>query len=131
MSLPLLPQEDISSVFLILSIDISTLNLTTRDENLVLNIKKYIKKSGLRGLICLFFMRYRRRTTAAKIYNKELKTVIRVKKANIWTFIELFQRILVKYDLEHERLLNGLEIGERRKKMLKMKTQGEHVEKNF
>ena len=30
--------------------------------------------------------------------------------------MELFQRILVKYDLEYERLLNGLEIGERRKK---------------
>ena len=30
--------------------------------------------------------------------------------------MELFQRILVKYDLEYESISNGLEIGERRKK---------------
>ena len=70
MNPPLLPQEDIAPVFLILSNDISSLNLTSRDENLVLNFKKYIQKNGLRGLICLFFMGSRRQKTAAKFTTK-------------------------------------------------------------
>ena len=66
MSLPLLPQEDILSVFQILSNDISSLNLTSKDENLVIKLKRYIQKEWLKRIDMSIFMGSRRRTTAVK-----------------------------------------------------------------
>ena len=49
----------------------------------------------------------------SEVYPRGLKSLIRVKKPNIWAFIESLEKTLKKYDLEYQRLKNGLDIGER------------------
>ena len=51
-----------------------------------------------------------------EVYHKSLKSSIRVKKPNIWAFMEFSEIKKKKYDLEYQRLKNGLDIGERSRK---------------
>ena len=58
-----------------------------------------------------------------EVYHMSLKSLMRVKKPNIWAFMECFEKNLIKYDLEFQRLKNGLEIGGRSKKSVKNERQ--------
>ena len=51
-----------------------------------------------------------------EVYHKSLKSIIRVKRPNLWAFMEFLEKNLKKHDLEYQRKKNGLEIGGRSKK---------------
>ena len=51
-----------------------------------------------------------------EVYHKSLKSIIRVKRPNLWAFMEFLEKNLKKHDLEYQRKKNGLETGGRSKK---------------
>ena len=45
-----------------------------------------------------------------ELYHKGLKSLVRVRNPNVWSFMEHLENIMKKYDLEFQRLKNGLDI---------------------
>ena len=58
----------------------------------------------------------------AKTYHKTLKSRIKTHRPNIWTFLGCLEEILCDFDLEYERLEQGLEISCPGKKLHKEHT---------
>ena len=58
----------------------------------------------------------------AETYHKTLKSRIKTHRPNIWTFLECLEEILCDFDLEYERLEQGLEISCPGKKLHKEHT---------
>ena len=122
MSLPLLPQDDILTVFQTLVGDTSSLDLKPTEENPLIKLITYMKKEWIKRNDLSVYHAIQKTNNCCESYHKELKSIIRIKRHNI-CFMESLEKILIKYDLEYTRLLNGLEIGERRKKDIEKEKQ--------
>ena len=123
MSLPLLPQDDILPVFQTLVGDTFSLDLKPTEENPLIQLITYMKKEWIKRNDLSVYHAIQKINNCCESYHKELKSIIRIKRPNIWSFMESLEKILIKYDLEYTRLLNGLEIGERRKKDIEKEKQ--------
>ena len=67
-------------------------------------------------MTCQFTIHCKKNNNCCEVYHRSLKSLMRVKKPNIWAFMECLEKNLIKYDLEFQRLKNGLEIDGRSKK---------------
>ena len=114
MALPLLPQRDIGTVFKILSEE--QVQLGEADHKSKQKFTKYVNsewacKDGLSVYSSGFTT-----NNACEIYHKGLKSKIRIKAPNIWSFMEHLEQTIMKYDLEYQRLENGLNISNYQKR---------------
>ena len=108
MALPLLPQGEIGTVFKILSEE--QVEVCETDQRSKRKLIKYINsewasKDGLSIYSSGFTT-----NNACEIYHKGLKSKIRIKRPNIWSFMEHLEQTIKKYDLEYQRFSNGLNI---------------------
>lgn len=51
-----------------------------------------------------------------ELYHKGLKSLVRVRNLNVWSFMEHLEHTTEKCDLEFQRLMNGLDISNYQKK---------------
>ena len=114
MALPMLPKEEIASVYQLLS-DTPPIHLNSIEMELFRKLRCYIKKEWIVRNDFSVYNSMQKTNNCCEVYHRSLKSLIRVKKPNIWSFMEYFEKNLIKYDLEHQRLKNGLEIGGRAK----------------
>ena len=113
MALPLLPQEEITPVLTMLSqekIELSNTDHKAKQKLLKYIIKEWANKEGVS-----VYASKDKTNNACEIYHKALKSKIRVKRPNIWSFMEHLEEIIQKYDLEFQRLENGLDISDYQK----------------
>ena len=108
MALPLGPQGEIGTVFKILSEE--QVEVCETDQRSKRKLIKYINsewasKDGLSIYSSGFTT-----NNACEIYHKGLKSKIRIKRPNIWSFMEHLEQTIKKYDLEYQRFSNGLNI---------------------
>ena len=115
MALPMLPKEEIASVYQFLA-DSPPPELTSIEMKLFRKLRSYIKKEWIVRNDMSVYNSLQKTNNCCEVYHRSLKSLIRVKKPNIWAFMECFENNLIKYDLEFQRLKNGLEIGGRSKK---------------
>ena len=110
MALPKLPKEEIASVYQFLA-DSPPTELTPIEMKLFRKLRSYIKKEWIVRNDMSVYNSLQKTNNCCEFYHRSLKSLIRVKKPNIWAFMECFENNLIKYDLEFQRLKNGLEIG--------------------
>ena len=108
MALPLLPQGEISTVFKILSeeqVELCETDQRPKRKLIKYNNSEWTSKDGLSVYSSGFTI-----NNACEIYHKGLKSKIRIKRPNIWSFMEHLEQTIKKYDLEYQRFSNGLNI---------------------
>ena len=107
MALPMLPKEEIISVYRFLS-DTPPVNLTSTEINHFRKLRCYIKREWIERNDFSVYNSIQKTNNCCEVYHKSFKSLIRVKKPNLWSFLEYLERTLIKYDLEYQRMKNGL-----------------------
>ena len=109
MALPLLPESDILGAFSLLQQEIFYHNEI--EDQLIKKLKVYYKKTwiiGQKGLSV--FSAENATNNGAEAFHKTLKSVITVHHPNIWKFLFDLNNVILDFELEYQRLEQGLEI---------------------
>ena len=130
MALPMLLKEEITTVYKLLS-DVSCLNLNETEVTSLHKLKCHIKREWVNRNDFSVYGSIQKTNNCCEVYHKSLKSIIRVKRPNLWAFMEFLEKNLKKHDLEYQRKKNGLEIGGRSKRMLKTKRRGIAVKQSL
>ena len=107
MALHWLPEEEIYPVYLLL--ELPTTDLLEAEKNLVKAFRTYFNRTWLSGNDNLSVFYYEQATNnGAESYHKTLKSYMKIPYPNIWRFMESLNNIISDYDIEFQRLTNGL-----------------------
>ena len=96
-------------------------DLSPRADFLLKKLIAYIRREWIERNDFSIYQSVQKTNICCEVYHRELKAMVRVKRPNIWSFIVFLKKNVIKYDQEYQRFMNGLPIGERRKKILKLK----------
>ena len=109
MSFPFLSEEDIPPTYLALHIPI--VGLTEIELQMVGLFKNYFSITWIEESASISIFYYEFNTNnGAESYHKSLNSYIKTNHPNIWKFLSGLQNVMKDYDLELQRLNNGLEI---------------------
>ena len=107
MALPWLPEEEIYPVYLLLKLP--TTDLLEAEKNLVKAFRTHFNRTWLSGNNNLSVFYYEQATNnGAESYHETLKSYMKIPHPNIWRFMESLNNIISDYDIEFQRLTNGL-----------------------
>ena len=108
MALPLLPEEEIRSVYL--SLEIPSIGIDDAEKELIKKFRSYFHRTWIIGHENLSVFIYENATNnGAESYHKNLKAIIKTPHPNIWKFTACLENVIADYDIEYQRLFQGFE----------------------
>ena len=131
MALPLLPEDKLVGVFSILEREI--FNLSEIENELIKKLKFYYQKTCIVGetVLSIFFSE-NATNNGAETYYKTLKLFVKVHHPNIWKFLSDLNKIILYYEIEYQRLEQGLQISRKlSKKDIENADVERHVKTNY
>ena len=109
MALQFLPEEQIRNIYL--SLEMPLAGFLDAEKERIHRFKSYFHKFWINGSTNLSVFYYEKATNnGAESYHKTLKTYMKVPHPNIWKFMASLKNVMSDYDIECQRLMEGLDI---------------------